>query len=158
MPLKSEKAPSPAKRVALQKSRKTKKRTVSFSGIFENLIKSGLLERVDFLKKGLSRNYYIDLKNNTQLDKETLAYAMNVSTKTLDKKQIFDTPLAERMLQIAELYDIGFNYFGQDDFREWMNTPLYSIGNRKPIALLDVAEGIILIKDEVQRIQHGIAL
>jgi len=39
-----------------------------------------------------------------------------------------------------------------------MERPLFSIGNRKPIELIDVSEGIMLLKAEIMRLQHGVAI
>ena len=50
------------------------------------------------------------------------------------------------------------NYFGREGFRRWMDRPLFSLGNRKPLDLIDVSEGIDLLKTEIMRLQHGIAV
>jgi uncharacterized protein (DUF2384 family) len=39
-----------------------------------------------------------------------------------------------------------------------MDRPLFSIGNIKPITLIDVTEGVTLLKTEIMRMQHGIAV
>jgi uncharacterized protein (DUF2384 family) len=39
-----------------------------------------------------------------------------------------------------------------------MERPLFSIGNRRPIELIDVSEGTALLKKEIMRLQHGIAV
>ncbi|MEQ8807902.1 MAG: MbcA/ParS/Xre antitoxin family protein [Imperialibacter sp.] len=50
------------------------------------------------------------------------------------------------------------SYFGQEGFRRWMERPLFSLGNIKPIDLIDVSEGVDLLKNEIMRVQHGIAI
>jgi uncharacterized protein (DUF2384 family) len=62
------------------------------------------------------------------------------------------------MYALAELYSIGINYFGEEDFRRWMQRPLFTLGNQKPRDLIDVSEGISLLKVEIMRMQHGIAV
>lgn len=116
------------------------------------------LHRVETFRNGLKRNSFESLKEVTGLDNNTLASALAVSAKTLQRKDVFDVVQSERMYELAELYALGTGYFGKDGFRRWMDRPLFTLGNRKPIELIDVSEGIDLLKTEIMRLQHGIAI
>ncbi|MFN3759122.1 MAG: antitoxin Xre/MbcA/ParS toxin-binding domain-containing protein [Algoriphagus aquaeductus] len=71
---------------------------------------------------------------------------------------MFDTGQSEKLYQLADLYAIGITYFGREGFRRWMERPLFSLGNRVPLDLIDVSEGISLLKTEIMRMQHGVAI
>ncbi|HSF56124.1 MAG TPA: antitoxin Xre/MbcA/ParS toxin-binding domain-containing protein [Algoriphagus sp.] len=114
------------------------------------------LSRVDTFRNGLEKSSFESLKELSGLDYNTLADALGVSAKTLQRKEIFDTGQSEKMYELAELYALGTNYFGREGFRRWMERPLFSLGNRKPITLIDVSAGIDLLKAEIMRLQHGI--
>ncbi|MGC9352269.1 MAG: antitoxin Xre-like helix-turn-helix domain-containing protein [Mariniphaga sp.] len=116
------------------------------------------LSRIDTFRKGLNRKSFDRLKEITGLDNNTLAEALGVSSKTIQRKEIFGVIQSEKMYDLAELYALGISYFGKEGFRRWMDRPLFSIGNRKPIELIDVAEGLMLLKAEIMRLQHGIAI
>lgn len=116
------------------------------------------LSRVDAFRDGLGKGAFENLKELSGLDYNTLAAALGVSAKTLQRKEVFDTIQSERIYELAGLYALGLNYFGRDGFRRWMDRPLFSIGNRKPLDLIDVSEGIDLLKTEIMRMQHGIAI
>lgn len=116
------------------------------------------LNRVDTFREGLSRKSFDRLKEITGLDNNTLAEALGVSAKTIQRKEIFGVIQSEKMYELAELYALGISYFGEEGFRRWMDRPLFSIGNRKPIELIDVSEGLMLLKAEIMRLQHGIAI
>jgi putative toxin-antitoxin system antitoxin component (TIGR02293 family) len=116
------------------------------------------LNRIDTFRKGLNRKSFDRLKEITGLDNNTLAEALGVSSKTIQRKEIFGVIQSEKMYELAELYALGISYFGKEGFRRWMDRPLFSIGNRKPIELIDVAEGLMLLKAEIMRLQHGIAI
>lgn len=116
------------------------------------------LSRIDTFRNGLEKGSFDNLKELSGLDYNTLANAMGVSAKTLQRKEVFDTVQSERLYELAELYAIGTNYFGREGFRRWMERPLFSLGNRKPLDLIDVSEGIDLLKAEIMRLQHGIAV
>ncbi|SHM98945.1 putative toxin-antitoxin system antitoxin component, TIGR02293 family [Cyclobacterium lianum] len=116
------------------------------------------LIRVETFRNGLRKNSFESLKEISGLDNHTLAAALGVSTKTLQRKEIFDATQSEKMYKLAEIYVLGTNYFGKEGFRRWMELPLFSIGNIKPIDLIDVSEGLELLKAEIMRLQHGIAV
>jgi len=116
------------------------------------------LRRVETFRNGLKKSAFENLKELSGLDYNTLAAALGISAKTLQRKEVFDTIQSEKIYELAELYALGINYFGQDDFRRWMARPLFSLGNRKPLELIDVSAGIDLLKTEIMRMQHGIAV
>lgn len=116
------------------------------------------LNRVDTFRKGLRKKSFDRLKEVTGLDNETLASALAVSSKTIQRTAVFDVVQSEKMYALAELYAMGIEYFGEEGFRRWMERPLFSIGNIKPITLIDVTEGVTLLKTEIMRMQHGIAV
>lgn len=116
------------------------------------------LRRVAIFRKGFTKKSFDSLKQATGLDYQTLAKALSVSTKTLQRTEVFDIVRSEKMYAIAELYAAGMHYFGADGFRRWMDRPLFTLGNRRPLELLDVSEGIDLLRTEIMRLQHGIAV
>jgi putative toxin-antitoxin system antitoxin component (TIGR02293 family) len=116
------------------------------------------LKRVDTFRRGLRKNSLEKLKDMTGLDNNTLAAALGMSSKTLQRKQVFDVIQSEKMYELAELYALGIDYFGEEGFSRWMGRPLFSIGNRRPVELIDVSEGMALLKTEIMRLQHGIAI
>lgn len=116
------------------------------------------LDRINTFRNGLNKKSFDQLKKVTGLDYNKLASALDVSTKTLQRKEVFDVVQSEKMYGLAELYAIGIDYFGNEGFKRWMDRPLYSIGNLRPIDLLDVSEGISILKTEIMRVQHGIAI
>jgi len=116
------------------------------------------LQRVATFRKGLSKGSFDRLKQVTGLDYENMARALSVSSKTLQRKDVFDLVQSEKMYELATLYASGISYFGQEGFRRWMERPLFSLGNIKPIDLIDVSEGVDLLKNEIMRVQHGIAI
>lgn len=116
------------------------------------------LSRVEAFRKGFKKKSFDRLKEVTGLDNETLAAALAVSSKTIQRTEVFDAVQSERMFELAGLYATGIEYFGKDGFQQWMNRPLFSIGNVRPIDLIDVSEGINILKTEIMRMQHGIAI
>lgn len=116
------------------------------------------LIRVETFRKGFRKKSLDSLKQATGLDYQTLANALSVSTKTLQRTEVFDVVRSEKIYELADLYAAGMSYFGEEGFRRWMDRPLFTLGNRRPVGLLDVSEGIALLRSEIIRLQHGIAV
>jgi putative toxin-antitoxin system antitoxin component (TIGR02293 family) len=116
------------------------------------------LSRIETFREGLRKEAFEKLKAVAGLDYNTLAAALGISAKTIQRKEVFDTIQSEKMFELAELYAMGIAYFGLDDFRRWMERPLFSIGNRKPLDIIDVSDGLDILKSEIMRLQHGIAI
>jgi putative toxin-antitoxin system antitoxin component (TIGR02293 family) len=116
------------------------------------------LQRVQTFREGLEKKSFEGLKEISGLDNNTLAAALSVSAKTLQRKDVFDVVQSEKMYELAELYAMGSSYFGNEGFRRWMERPLFTLGNLKPLDLLDVSEGLTILKTEIMRLQHGIAI
>lgn len=137
--------------------KKAKLSTNDVLGVEEDLLDEPL-SRIETFRNGLSKASFDRLKEISGLDNNILANALSVSSKTLQRKEVFDVVQSERMFELAELYALGNNYFGREGFQRWMDRPLFSIGNRVPLDLIDVSEGLDLLKTEIMRLQHGIAI
>lgn len=71
-------------------------------------------------------------------------------------EELLDYSTSERVIKTAELYQKGFEVFGEQKFKLWMNTPSKALGGKKPIELLHTTKGVEYVLDEVIRIEHGI--
>ena len=116
------------------------------------------LSRIETFRNGLEKKSFENLKELQGLDYNILATALGVSSKTLQQKEIFDTAQSEKIYELAELYTLGTNYFGREGFRRWMERPLFSLGNRASLGLIDVSEGLDLLKTEIMRLQDDITV
>lgn len=116
------------------------------------------LQRVSAFRKGFKKKSFDKLKEYSGLDNHTLAVALAVSAKTIQRVQTFDVVQSEKLYQLATVYALGLSYFGKEGFARWMERPLFTLGNRKPIELIDVSEGLELVKAEIIRLQHGVGL
>jgi putative toxin-antitoxin system antitoxin component (TIGR02293 family) len=69
----------------------------------------------------------------------------------------FDPIYSERILEIMMLYKLGVDVFGDEDkFHSWLDSSNIALGGVLPRSLMDNAFGIKLVKDELNRIEHGI--
>ena len=73
------------------------------------------------------------------------------------EKKTFDPIHSEKILEIALLYKKGLDVFdSKEKFDHWLTSTNVALGNTKPKEFLDNTFGINLLKDELDRIAHGI--
>lgn len=86
---------------------------------------------------------------------------LNISLRSLQRykkdRLTLNAPITERILEITMLFKYGVSVFeDQQHFENWLNQDNIALGNRKPTSLLNTSFGIRLVKDELNRIAHGI--
>ena len=118
------------------------------------------IEKIETIRKGVSRNDLEQLKEKTGLDYDTLAKIFSVAKATLFNKkgeEKFNTSLGEKIFALADLYSYGYSVFeDKENFNHWIETPNKALGGEAPIALLDTLYGVEEVKNLVGRIEYGV--
>jgi putative toxin-antitoxin system antitoxin component (TIGR02293 family) len=86
---------------------------------------------------------------------------IHVSERTLQRyrkeKRSFDQVQSEKILEIVLLMNFGAEVLGSSEkFSSWLETNNLALGKIKPKELMDSSFGIGILKDELQRIEHGL--
>ncbi|HKL33770.1 MAG TPA: antitoxin Xre/MbcA/ParS toxin-binding domain-containing protein [Tangfeifania sp.] len=86
---------------------------------------------------------------------------LHLSERTLQrykKEKLSFAPLySEKIIELQLLFNKGTEVFGdRDKFYKWLNSKNIALGGIPPVSLLDNTFGIMMIKDEITRIEHGI--
>jgi|SRR6056297_1045752 len=86
---------------------------------------------------------------------------LHLSERTLQrykKEKLSFAPLySEKIIELQLLFNKGTEVFGdRDKFYKWLNSKNIALGGISPVSLLDNTFGIMMIKDEITRIEHGI--
>lgn len=78
--------------------------------------------------------------------------------KTKAKSSPLSFPISERVLILDDLYQIGLDVFNSDSisFQSWLKSEIPALDNHVPNDLLTSLLGIDVVKEELQRIEHGI--
>ncbi len=117
-------------------------------------------DKIDAIKKGISKEELEALKNESCLDYDALAIILNVAKATLHNKkgkEKFDQYISERIFLLADVYSYGYEVFvDKERFNQWMKTTNRALGNIKPLSLLDTLYGMEEIKHLIGRIEHGV--
>ncbi len=113
------------------------------------------------IRNGIRFAMFYKFANNTPFSLVEWSAFLNMSERTMQRhkrsKKSFDPIYSEKILQIALLYNLGVDVFGdQQKFNTWLQTQSLALGGIKPKELLDNSFGIGLLRDELTRIEHGV--
>lgn len=115
----------------------------------------------NMVREGITYPYFTKLSEHIHLGFEEWSSYLHISERTIQRykkeKKTFDSIYAERILHIELLYKKGIKVFGlADNFYTWMDSTSIALGNVKPKDMLDTSFGIDLVRDELNRIEHGV--
>uniref|UniRef100_UPI004047BF6B antitoxin Xre/MbcA/ParS toxin-binding domain-containing protein n=1 Tax=Roseivirga sp. TaxID=1964215 RepID=UPI004047BF6B len=109
----------------------------------------------DLATRDISKNYVKQILNISQLSLSELMDIIPISIDTYKRKNEFNPPVTEKILEIEEVYKTGLNAFGES-FHTWMNTPNQAMAGAIPKKLLSNSFGVRKLLDEIGRIEHGV--
>lgn len=115
---------------------------------------------IQMIKKGVPKKSLDQLMTNTGLSANEIALIMHTSDRTLRRYKpgkLLNTEQSERVIELARLYSRGEEVFESlDAFKEWIDSTVMALGNKRPKEFLDTSLGIELLMDELGRIEQGI--
>jgi len=115
---------------------------------------------ISVIRKGVSKKGMDKLMEITAITLREMAVIIQVSDRTLRRyksQTLLNREQSERVVELARLYSRGEQVFGNlESFKEWMNSTVMALGNKKPKEFLDTSLGINILMDELGKIEHGI--
>ena len=115
---------------------------------------------ISVIRSGIPKKALDSLLSNTGITVPEISKIIRTSDRTLRRyaaTQKLNPEQSERLIELAKLYSRGEEVFGSmEAFKEWMNSTVMALGNKKPKEFLDTSIGIDLLMNELGRIEHGI--
>lgn len=137
--------------------------TVAMLGMQKNAQFKTITSDNDFIaliREGVPKEAMNNLMQKTGITNLEMAGITHTSDRTLrryESKDRLPQEQSERVIELARLYSKGSEVFGSlEYFKEWMNTRLIPLGDKKPKEFLDTSMGIELLMKELGRIEHGV--
>jgi putative toxin-antitoxin system antitoxin component (TIGR02293 family) len=126
---------------------------VAESAVAYNLVQS--------FSQGLPFHFFQKLSGLFPLSFREWATVLGISERTLQRyeksKKKFDGLHAEQLVRISMLNNLGLDVFGKaENWQYWLSQPSPAFGGLVPKTLLGSFTGQELIRDELNRINHGI--
>jgi len=121
---------------------------------------TGKFDYLNIIRKGLSMKSLGYLMQNTGISALEMSDILHTTDRTLRRyteDTILNPEQSERALEIARLYTRGTDVFESlEGFKEWMNSSVMALGNKKPKEFLDTSLGIEILMEELGRLEHGV--
>jgi len=133
------------------------KRDLTYADFFNNRM---LI--VHSIRDGIPYSLFKHIKEITPFTEKDWATFLNLSTKSLqryknEENHLFKSVHSEKIIELAEVTNLGKEVFDSfDQFYLWLNTPVFALGNMKPIELLKDSYGKEMVVNELNRIDQGI--
>jgi len=136
---------------------------VSYGGGLHIVDRNDLQNRHTFLKvvrEGLAHHELFTLMEVAELHIEEMAKILHITSRTirrLDENEPLNIDISERVLSIINLYRLGVDAFGDlGIFNTWMRRSIKGLGDVTPVSLLDTSVGIMIVREELDRLMHGV--
>ncbi|MBU1369381.1 MAG: DUF2384 domain-containing protein [Bacteroidetes bacterium] len=114
------------------------------------------------IRTGIPYHVFQTIQDVSPFNEHQWAVFLGVSTKTLARSKqtegfVFKPLQSERIFAMTEFIYRGLQVFEDyEQFKQWLNSPVYALGNNKPVELLSDQYGRELVLAELIHIDHGI--
>jgi putative toxin-antitoxin system antitoxin component (TIGR02293 family) len=120
-----------------------------------------ILLLIHTVKTGIKFAIFNSIANSSPFTLNEWSNFLHLSERTMQRykrqKKTFDALHSEKIVEIALLYKLGVDVFGnKEKFNSWLETENLALGKMKPKTLLDNSFGIGLLRDELTRIEYGV--
>jgi putative toxin-antitoxin system antitoxin component (TIGR02293 family) len=116
---------------------------------------------IALVRQGVSFDDFSKLASKSAFSSSEWSEFLHSSERTMQRYQkeqkSFDSLQSEKIIEIALLQKRGVEVFGsKSKFQNWLETPCLALGDVVPKSFLDSSFGIMLLKDQLTRIEYGI--
>lgn len=103
--------------------------------------------------------YVEGVRRRLNVTNEQMAAYIGVTFRTYQrraKKGELEDAESAKVEMLASLLDLGKRVLGDEEAaREWLTSPIASLGGKVPIALLDTVKGYERVKNKLLQIEYG---
>ncbi len=115
----------------------------------------------EMAREGISFSFFNDLLINLPFTLTEWSAFLHISDRTMQRYKVnrktFKQPYSEKIMEISLLNKLGSSVFGgKVRFVSWLSSTSMALGGRAPKEMLDTSFGLTMIRDEIQRIAHGV--
>lgn len=120
------------------------------------------LDIIEQIKSGIHYKLFQSIKSRSPFNDKEWAQLLSISEKSLQryalsKNHIFKSSHSEKIIEIAQICDIGLEVFNnKKDFYQWLMKPAFAFKGKTPFSLMDNSYGIQLLIEQMERYALGI--
>jgi putative toxin-antitoxin system antitoxin component (TIGR02293 family) len=138
----------------------TAKSSILSAGAFHRLLGVEPMRRIDLVRKGLPASAVQAAADYLAMSQKDLLAAIRIPVSTLTLRTRTRKPLSpdesDKLVRLAEVVKHAIAVFGDEaEGKAWLNESIISLGNRRPLDMLDTQDGFDLVMRTLGRIQFG---
>lgn len=115
------------------------------------------MEVISRIREGVKKTDWKHLIHFTGSTEKEFEHILPASISSMQKKTVYSKETSERIYELARLFGLGYEVFdSRDDFKNWLNTPSRTLGNKIPFELLDSSFGFEMVENEIVRIKYNV--
>jgi putative toxin-antitoxin system antitoxin component (TIGR02293 family) len=138
----------------------TKTSSLTSARAFRRLLGVEPMRRIDLVRKGLPASAVQAAADYLAMSQKDLLSAIRIPVSTLTLRTRARKPLSpeesDKLIRLAEAVKRAIVVFGDEaEGKAWLNEPILSLGDRRPVDLLDTQDGFDLVMRTLGRIQFG---
>jgi putative toxin-antitoxin system antitoxin component (TIGR02293 family) len=119
------------------------------------------LQAMELIRSGLPVGALLQLHRTSGLTLDRIKQLARISAGSLSRRKQagqFSQEESERLLRISRLFERAAGLYDgdADGARQWLETPIPALGNRRPLELAETEPGAREVEDLIGRIEHGI--
>jgi putative toxin-antitoxin system antitoxin component (TIGR02293 family) len=138
----------------------TKTSSLTSARAFRRLLGVEPMRRIDLVRKGLPASAVQAAADYLAMSQKDLLSAIRIPVSTLTLRARARKPLSpeesDKLIRLAEAVKRAIVVFGDEaEGKAWLNEPILSLGDRRPVDLLDTQDGFDLVMRTLGRIQFG---
>lgn len=132
--------------------------SIVLSDSFRGIRVKNSRDYIELTRKGLTIKQWSQILEFANLSLKQVSFMLSMSERQLSRygdDKIFKREISAHLIQITELYRFGYEVFEDENkFQAWMNSEIRSLGEQKPIDLLDTLFGINDVKNIIGRLEY----
>lgn len=121
---------------------------------------AGAFDLISLSRTGIKKSTLKSLADYLGITMETLSRLLHSSHRNIQRKdedELLDTLKTEKVLELAAFAQRGIEVLGtKESFKEWLHSPLISLGNKTPLYFLDTSFGIQMVTKILGRLEQGV--
>ena len=115
------------------------------------------MEVISRIREGVKKTDWKHLIHFTGSTEKEFEHILPASISSMQKKTVYSKETSERIYELARWFGLGDEVFdSRDDFKNWLNTPSRTLGNKIPFELLDSSFGFEMVENEIVRIKYNV--
>lgn len=138
----------------------TKSPVVTRAGAFQRLLGVPSVDRIALVRKGLPASSVQAAADYLAMSQKDLLGAIRIPVSTMTLRTRSRKPLSpdesDKLVRLAEVIKRAIAVFGDEaEGKAWLNDSVGSLGDQRPVDLLDTQDGFDLVMRTLGGIQFG---